>query len=200
MCFKNNGVIVLEMKRDWTLAYFLAGGIGVVTILAMVTAPVSVLLGDSKYAVPSSLHGLSAIIYLVVATVLAYLGYRLFKGELTAYTDLRMLSGLNALFSLATIMFGNWIYIFYRAKTGPRTYFLENAPEIHKIFFEFKEFMALFTLPLAVGAAYILWKERDNIKEKVVLRQIVGALLILSWVYLMLTFGLGAAITKLKGV
>lgn len=190
----------MKTKRDWTLAYFLAGGIGIVTILAMVTAPVAALLGDSKYAVPSSLHGLSAMIYVIVSTVLAYLGYRLYKGELTAYNDLRMLSGLNALFSLATIMFGNWIYIFYRAKAGPRTYFLENLPEIHKIFFEFKEFVALFTLPIAVAAAYILWNEKDNIKERVAIRQVVAALLVMSWVYLMLAFGLGAAITKLKGV
>ena len=39
-----------------------------------------------------------------------------------------------------------------------RSYFVKSMPEVHKIFFEFKEFGALFTLPLAVGAAFILWR------------------------------------------
>ncbi len=45
--------------------------------------------------------------------------------------------------------FGNWLYIYRRAKTphSPRTYFVENMPDIHAIFFEFEEFGALFTLP-----------------------------------------------------
>lgn len=187
-------------KRDWTLAYMIGGAVGLVTVLAMVTAPTAALMGDSKYAIPSSLHGLSAIIYLVASTIAAYLGYRLYRGELSAYYDLRMLSRLSAFLSLVTIMFGNWIYIFYRAKDGPRTYFLENMPEIHKIFFEFKEFMALFTFPVALTAAYILWKEKDNIKDKADIRQVVGVLLILSWFYMMVAFGLGAAITKIRGV
>ena len=70
------------------------------------------------------------------------------------------------LFSLATIMFGNWIYIFYQASTGPRAYFLENFPEIHKVFFEFKEFVALFTLLLVGLVALVFMKVVKMSKER----------------------------------
>lgn len=185
---------------DWTIAYFLAAGLGVVALLALATAPVARLLGDSRYAIPSTLHGISALVYVIIATIAAYLGYRLYTGRLTAYHDLRILSGLGAFFALITILFGNWIYIYYRASEGPRAYFLENNPPIHQIFFEFKEFIALFTLPLAVAGAFILWQEKDRLADRRDLRQAAGALLVLSWVFLMLAFGLGAAITKLRSV
>lgn len=187
-------------RTDWTLAYFLAAGVALAALAAMATAPVSDLLGDSRYAVPSTLHGISAMLYVIIATVVAYLGYLLYVGRLRAYRDLRILAGLSALFSLVTVMFGNWIYIYYRAPAGPRSYFLENQATLHEIFFEFKEFVALFTLPLTVAASFILWRERESLQENPRLRQAVGAMLILGWLYLMLTFGLGAAITKLRSV
>jgi cytochrome bd-type quinol oxidase subunit 1 len=187
-------------KVDWTLAYFLLAAVGVAALLAIATAPVAALLGDSEYAIPSTLHGVTAVLLVVVATVLAYLGYQLYEGRLAAYHDLRMLAGIAAFLSLITILFGNWIYVFYRATGGPRAYFLENNPAIHAVFFEFKEFVALFTLPLATAAAFVLWRERDGLHDKPRLRQAVGVLLALTWAYLMLAFGLGAAITKLRGV
>ncbi|MGQ0536401.1 MAG: hypothetical protein ACT4PT_10040, partial [Methanobacteriota archaeon] len=134
-------------RTDWTLAYFLAAAVGVVSVAAMVTAPVASLLGDSRYAIPSALHGVSATVYVIVSTVCAYLAYLLYTGRLEAYRDLRILAALQSFFSLVTIRFGNWIYIYYRAAPGPRSYCLETSPEIHEIFFEFKEFVALYTLP-----------------------------------------------------
>lgn len=187
-------------RPDWTLAYVAAAAVGVVALLALVTSPVAAILGDSEYAIPGALHGVAAIVYVIVATILAYLAYRLYTGDLTAWRDLRILAALAAFFSLVTILFGNWIYIFYRAPGGPRTYFLENEPEIHEIFFEFKEFVALFTLPLAVAAAFVLWRERESLAGDLRLRQATAAFLVLAWAFLMLAFGLGAAITKLRGV
>ncbi len=194
-------VVARSRKIDWSLAYWLAAGVGVVALLALLTAPVADLLGENmQYAIPSALHGVSAMIFVIVATVSAYLGYRLFTGRLTAYQDLRMLAGLNSFFALITVLFGNWIYIYYRGTGGPRSYFVENNPEVHEIFFEFKEFIALFTLPMAVAAAFILWRERDELRSRPWLAEATGILLILAWAFLMLAFGLGAAITKLKGV
>lgn len=187
-------------KPDWTLAYVLAAAVGVVALIALLTTPVASLLGDSRYAIPSALHGVSAIVFVIIATVSAYLGHRLYTGRLEQLHDLRILASLNAFFSLITILFGNWIYIYYRAQGGPRSYFLETNPVIHQIFFEFKEFIALFTLPLTVAAAFVLLRHGDELAKHTRLRQAVGALLALSWLYLMLAFGLGAAITKLRGV
>jgi hypothetical protein len=189
-----------KTRKDWTLAYILAAGVGVVSLIALATAPVAHLLGDSQYAIPSSLHGAAAMVYVVIATILAYLGLLLYQGRLNAYRDLRILALLQAFFSLVTIMFGNWIYIYYRAAEGPRTYFLENHPPVHEVFFEFKEFIALFTLPLAVSVAYITWHERGQLQADDVLQKIVAVLLWLAWGTLVLAFGLGAAITKIRGV
>ncbi|MGQ0536695.1 MAG: hypothetical protein ACT4PT_11565, partial [Methanobacteriota archaeon] len=63
-----------------------------------------------------------------------------------------------------------------------------------------KEFVALFTLPLATSAAYVLWREKEGLRDRAWLRQAVATLLVLSWVYLLVAFGLGAAITKLRGL
>ncbi len=189
-----------KARADWTLAYVLIAAIGAVALLALITAPVAELLGDSQYAVPSTLHGVAAMTYVIVATIAAYLAYRLYTGELKAYRDLRILAGLQTFLSLVTIMFGNWIYVYYRQTGGPRSYFKENMPEIHEIFFEFKEFVALFTLPLLVAASFVLWREKEAIAEKKRLRQAVAIVLVLAWAFLMLAFGLGAAITKLRSV
>lgn len=178
----------------------MVAAIGVVALLGLLTSPVAALLGDSSYAIPSALHGVSAIVYVIIATVAAYLGYRLYVGRLDQLHDLRILASLNAFFSLITILFGNWIYVYYRAKGGPRGYFLETNPVVHQIFFEFKEFVALFTLPLSVAAAFVLLRHGDELAKHTRLRQAVGGLLGLTWLYLMLAFGLGAAITKLRGV
>jgi len=187
-------------RTDWTLAYVLAAAVGAVALLALATAPVAALLGDSSYAIPSSLHGVAAIVYVIVGTVTAYLAWHLYRGTLEAYRDLRILGLLGAFFSLVTVLFGNWIYIYYRATGGPRSYFLEANAPIHEIFFEFKEFIALFTLPVSVASAYILWHEGDALRDRPHLRQAVAVALILAWAYLMLAFGLGAAITKLRSV
>jgi hypothetical protein len=187
-------------KPNWALAYWVAGAVAVAGFLALVTSPIADLLGDSEYAIPAALHGVAAMVYLVVGTVLAYMAYLLYVDRLQAYHDLKVLSLLSTAFSLLTIMFGNWIYIFYRASEGPRTYFLETNPAVHEIFFEFKEFAALFTLPLSMAAAAIIVREGDHLRSRPLTRQVVAVLLALSWLFLLLVFGLGAAITKLRSV
>lgn len=190
----------LAGRADWTLAYALAAAVGVVSILALATAPVAALLGESRYAIPSALHGVAASVYLIVGTVSAYLAWLIYSGRLAAYRDLRVLAALNAFFSLVTILLGNWIYAYYRESGGPRAYFLEANPAVHEIFFEFKEFVALFTLPLSAAAAFILWTRRRGLAGERELREGVAAMLLLAWAFLMLAFGLGAAITKLRSV
>ena len=187
-------------KTSWTIVYILAAAVGVLALLALLTAPAQSLLGESPHAIASAMHGVSAIIYLLVATALAYLSYLMYTGRLQSYHDIRILASLNAFFSLLTILFGNWIYMAYRARGGPRARFLEDMPEIHQIFFEFKEFIALCTLPLAVAGAFILLRERDRMDGQERLRQATAVLLVGSWVFLLLAFGLGAAITKLRSV
>ncbi len=143
---------------------------------------------------------MAAALFMVTATIGLFQGYRLLTGTIQHSAQLKFGGVVNALLAFLTILFGNRIYIFYRASQGPRTYFLENAPEIHKIFFEFKEFAALFTLPLAVAAAYLFLVYRDQLLRSKNLRTLAAILLILTFSYFLVAFGLGAAITKLRAI
>ena len=190
----NDGPSSKTMLIGWVLVgLFLA-------FLVLVTSPIGDLLGPSEWALASTLHGLLSILGVVVVTVAAYLGWKLYKDEIKVNGDLRMMSAFSVIASVATIIFGNWVYIGYRAAGGPRAYFLANTPEVHEIFFEFKEFIALFTLPLAVGTMYTIWTYRDAISHDKSFRTTIALLLITIWVIFMATFALGAAITRLRSV
>ena len=107
---------------------------------------------------------------------------------------------MAATFSLIAIIFGNWLYIYYRAPIpeSPRSYFVKNAPEIHRIFFEFKEFGALFTLPLTVWPRSSSGGTAPRCSTGPGLRYTVAVLMGLAFFYLVVAFGLGAAVTKLR--
>jgi len=76
------------------------------------------------------------------------------------------------------------------------------VPEVHKVFFEFKEFTALFTLPLSVAAAFILWRYGRQILERNWTRTSVAILIALHFFYFVLAFGLinGLSIGLLGGL
>jgi hypothetical protein len=169
-------------------------------LVALLTAPLNLFFGGSELAVISGMHGLLATLGVVVGTVTSYLGYRLFTGKIKAFSDLKILSVVSTFIAAATIMFGNWIYIAYRAPGGPRAFFMQNNPEIHGVFFEFKEFIALFPLPLAVAATYVIWRYGDRLVEDKALRTWVGILFAVAWAALMIAYLLGAGITKLRSL
>ncbi|MFQ6012181.1 MAG: hypothetical protein ACE5LS_00835 [Thermoplasmata archaeon] len=183
-----------------TIFIIVTGAIAVIGFTAVATSPVSLLVGEGAFKLLAAFHGIAAFIFLLSATITLYLGWRLLIGEIKAFEDLKVLSVFNSFLAAVTVFFGNWIYIAFRSPGGPREYFLETNPAIHRIFFEFKEFMAIFTIPIAVVAAYLLWSQDKRILGDPRLRAIVAALLALLWVYLVISFGLGAAITKLRSV
>jgi hypothetical protein len=166
----------------------------------LTTAPLGDLLGPSSWAIVSTLHGTLATLGILVVTVAAYLGWKLLNGQLKGNGDLRIVSALSALAAAATVIFGNWIYIGYRAPGGPRAFFLQGSPGVHNVFFEFKEFIALFTIPLSVGAMYTIWTYRDTLSQDKPLRTTVALLLVTTWAIFIVTFVLGAAITRLRSV
>jgi hypothetical protein len=174
--------------------------IGTALAFTLVTAPFTKLLGAGAGAVPAALHGLMAILYLFVGTIGLYLGWRLLTGRIQAFADLQLLTTVAATFSFLAICFGNWLYIYYRAPVpdSPRSYFMKTMPAVHRIFFEFKEFTALFTLPLMVCAAFLLLKYGRQVLERPWLRYTIAVLMGLAFFYLVVAFGLGAAVTKLK--
>ena len=165
-----------------------------------VSSPAQTLLGESAYSVRSAFHGLFAGIFMITATIGLYQALRLWAGIPLNIRELELGSLVNAFTCFLTIILGNWIYIPYRAAGGPRAHFLATSPEIHKIFFEFKEFTALFTLPLAVTASYLICRYGERMKTNQNLRETAALLLVLNFFYFVVAFGLGAAITKLKSV
>ena len=176
----------------------LLGIIGLTVVF--LTAPGEALLGPGQYAIRGALHGTAAGLFMVTSTIGLFQAYRIFTGTAWNIAELQIGGVINAAMALLTIISGNWIYIPYRAGGGPRSHFLEVGPEIHKVFFEFKEFAALFTFPLAVVAAYLLVRYGHELHERRGLSTVIAALLVLVFFYFVVTFGLGAAITKLKSV
>jgi len=168
--------------------------------LVAVTGPMSALLGSGAGVVHGALHGTVAGLFMVTSTIGLFQAYRIFAGRVWNLAELQIGSVINAAMALLTILSGNWIYIPYRATGGPRSHFLQVAPEVHKVFFEFKEFAALFSFPLAVVAAYLLVRYGGELHERRGLGTVISALLVLVFFYFVVTFGLGAAITKLKPV
>ena len=168
--------------------------------ILVVSAPIERLMGESAYGLRSAFHGLFAGIFMVTATIGVYQSIRLWSGTALNIRELEIGSVVNTAACFATILFGNWVYIPYRGPAGPKFHFLEKAPEVHKIFFEFKEFVALFTLPLAVAAAYVICRYGERLTSNKTLREMVALALVLTFFYFVVAFGLGAAITKLKSV
>ncbi len=198
-----NGNGYLEERREAStasLVMVVGALIGSALIFVLATAPFSALLGAGQGALPATFHGLTAFLYLIVGTIGLYLAERLWTGRIRAFADLQLLSTVCATLAFLAIAFGNWLYIYYRAKdpASPRSWFLANVPVVHKVFFEFKEFVALFTLPLTVAAAFILWHYGAQVLDRKWLRYTVAVSLALSFFYLVVAFGLGAAVTKLK--
>jgi len=190
-----------KMKTSTVLiVYVLALLAAVAVSIVFLSAPLSHLLGGSEYAIRGAMHGLLAGIMMVAVTIGLYQAARLWIGSEIHVKELQIGSVINSTVCFFTILFGNWLYIPYRAEQGPRAFFLKITPEIHKIFFEFKEFVALFTFPLLVAATYIIWTYGDRLQENKALRISVSLLLLLGFFYFLVAFGLGAAITKLKAV
>ncbi len=164
------------------------------------TAPLNNLLLSTKWSVIGEIHGISAVVILISIAVALYQSSRLLIGEDYAYRDLRFASAVTALMAFITIAFGNWIYMGYRAPGSVQEFFLQNAPELHGVFFEFKAGIALFTFPLAVAATFILYRYGPQIRENYWLRTVVFMLLAFAFIFFLIAFGLGAAVTKIKPV
>lgn len=189
-----------ERSTKHTILYILFVMILIAIIVPAISAPTNQLLGESVYGIRSAFHGLFATIFMITAVIGLYQALRLWRGIEIHIGELEIGSVVNAAACFLTILSGNWLYIPYRAQEGPKSYFLSIAPEIHKIFFEFKEFAALFTLPLSVAAAFIICRYASRFISNQILRDLVALLLLLNFFYFLVSFGLGAAITKLKTV
>ena len=181
--------------------WIVIGVLGIIGLtVTMLTAPFAQLMGPGQEAIRGALHGTVAMLFMVTSTIGLFQAYRILGGRAWNVAELQFGSVTNAMLALLTIISGNWVYIPYRSPTGPRNYFLQIAPGVHKVFFEFKEFAALFTFPLAATVAYLLIRYGGDLYRRRELSTIVAGLLVLVFFYLVVAFGLGAAITKVRAV
>ncbi|HBP63094.1 MAG TPA: hypothetical protein DD730_02205 [Desulfosporosinus sp.] len=118
-----------------------------------------------------------------------------------AYKRLKIGTIVMSVSSFLTIVYGNIVYIPYRAANGAQPWL--KAHDIyfyHTLGMEFKEFAALFSLPLAVAIMYsVIIMSEDWFKSDWA-RKTVKYGLYLAIFFTFAAFILGAAITKAKAV
>ncbi|WP_115994874.1 hypothetical protein [Cohnella lupini] len=171
-----------------------------VAALLFLSIPLFNALGVSNHKLMAILHGLGATITVILSCQTIHLVYPMLRGKKGAATKLELMLWLTNLLVLLTIIFGNWLYIAYRAPDGPQEWLMYYNPPLHSIMMEFKEFVALYPLPLGIGAAFLLRRFRHNLVPGSAASSIVALLVTLFWICLLIGFVLGFGLAKLKMV
>jgi hypothetical protein len=116
-----------------------------------------------------AIHGMGAMLALVVMVYTGHLAFPLMRGSSKILPQMRTLAFWSTLLSFLAIATGNWAYMRYRAAAefgGARAWLKENSPLVQYVLMEYHEFSVLFTLPLTVACAWVLWSYGDSILEK----------------------------------
>ena len=74
--------------------------------IVLFTAPLTRLLGNSRYALEGALHGVAAGLFMITATIGLFQAYRLLTGTIQHSGQLEFGSLFNALLAFLTIFFG----------------------------------------------------------------------------------------------
>lgn len=154
----------------------------------------------SDYSLKAGVHGVSAILAVVVGTYLTHRAIPLIKGMHVRLESLRHWLLAATLLNLAGAISGNWIYMRYRGQDGPRDWILAHVPAIHNVLMEFKEFVSLFPFPLMLLATATLYYYGLSIQMRRDLTRFVGITIMVSWSFLMIGFVVGLVLAKLRFV
>ncbi|NJM46161.1 MAG: hypothetical protein HC860_08245 [Alkalinema sp. RU_4_3] len=115
------------------------------------------------------IHGFGAMAATIVTVYAGHLAFPLLRGSNKVLPQMRSLTFWSAVVTFLSIASGNFGYMRYRAGAdfgGARAWLKDNSPLTQYVFMEYHEFSVLFTLPLAVGSAWVLWHYGDKILEK----------------------------------
>lgn len=115
------------------------------------------------------IHGVGAMMATIVTMYAGHLAFPLLRGSAKILPQMRSLTFWSAIITFLSIASGNLGYMRYRAAAdfgGARAWLKDNSPLTQYVYMEYHEFSVLFTLPLAVGSAWILWNYGDKILEK----------------------------------
>jgi len=116
-----------------------------------------------------TLHGMGSLLAMVVMAYAGHLAFPLLRGSSSILPQMRTLSFWSALLSFLAIATGNLAYMRYRADLsmgGARAWLKENSPLVQYVLMEYHEFTVLFTLPISIACAWVLWKYGDSILER----------------------------------
>lgn len=116
-----------------------------------------------------TIHGVGSMLALVVMTYAGHMAFPLLRGSAKILPQMRVLSVWSAILSFLAISTGNLAYMRYRAGIdfgGARAWLKENSPLGQYVLMEYHEFSVLFTLPLSIACAWILWRYGDSILER----------------------------------
>ncbi len=116
-----------------------------------------------------AIHGMGAMLALIVMVYTGHLAFPLMRGAGKILPQMRTLAFWSTLLSFLAISTGNWAYMRYRASAefgGARAWLKANSPLGQYVLMEYHEFSVLFTLPLTVACAWILWNYGDSILDK----------------------------------
>lgn len=145
------------------------------------------------------LHGMGALLATVVASYAGHFAFPLLRGNGKRIAQARTLLFWSSVVCSLSIISGTWAYMRYRAPLGSaRTWLKETTPLVHYVFMEWHEFTVLFTLPLAVGSCWVLWRYGDAImtrKYRDVLALSCIAMMLLMF-YVLGGFSTGLSIAK----
>jgi hypothetical protein len=115
------------------------------------------------------LHGSASMMTTIVVAYTGHLAFPLLRGSAKVLTPVRTLAFWSSIVTFLGIASGNFAYMRYRADAsygGARAWLKTNSPLVQYVFMEYHEFSVLFTLPLSVACAWILWSYGDTILEK----------------------------------
>jgi hypothetical protein len=116
-----------------------------------------------------TIHGFGSLLATVVAVYTGHLAFPLLRGVGKILPQMRTLTFWSTVIAFLAIATGNLSYMRYRAGIefgGARAWLKENTPLGQYVLMEYHEFSVLFTLPLGVACAWILWKYGDSILER----------------------------------
>lgn len=191
-----------------SVGHFMHDNLGKIVIRSQVAIALLLLLAlsasdfwyPSDYKLKAGIHGVSAILAIVVGTYLTHRAIPMIKGMHVRLESLRRWLLAATLLNLAGAISGNWIYMRYRGQDGPRDWILAHVPAFHNVLMEFKEFVSLFPFPLMLTATAMLYYYGLPIETRRDISRFVGITILVSWSFLMLGFVAGLVLAKIRFV
>lgn len=151
------------------------------------------------------IHGIGAMLATIVTAYVGHLAFPLLRGSAKVVPQVRTLGFWSAVVTFLAIATGNLGYMRYRADAaydGARAWLKANSPLTQYIFMEYHEFTVLFTLPLAIGCTWVMWRYGDKVLDRTyrpVLAAVAIALMAMMF-FAMGGFVTGLAIAKVKSL